>query len=63
MNSVNATMRMAQPFPGVWLPRDIDMTAGVRFAFGDYSLKYQLEYHDYKQADVTTKVKIPEGGK
>jgi hypothetical protein len=58
IDDLRATMNMGQPFPGVWLPRDLEMSIGVTFAVGPVDIRYALEYRDYRQPDVTTKVKI-----
>ena len=53
-------MTMGQPFPDVWLPNGVDMTIAMTLAVGQFDLHYGLEYHDYRQPDVTTKVGIKE---
>jgi hypothetical protein len=59
VKDVHASMTMGQPFPDVWLPRDLQATASMSIAIGDFDFHYALEYHDYRRADVTTKVGIP----
>lgn len=59
LDDVTASMNMGQPFPNVWLPRDVQIDAGMSLVTGRVELHYGIEYHDYRQADVTTKVKIP----
>lgn len=54
---VKATMRMGQPFPDVWLPRNIEMHFAMTLAAGRVDARYRVEYHDYRQADVTYKVR------
>jgi hypothetical protein len=54
---VKASMTMGQPFPGVWLPRGLEMNASLTLAIGQLELRYALDYHDYRQADVTTKIR------
>lgn len=54
---VKATMRMGQPFPDVWLPRTIEMRFAMTLAAGRVDARYAVEYHDYRQADVTYKVR------
>jgi hypothetical protein len=60
INDAKATMTMGQPFPDVWLPNGVDMTIAMTLAVGQYDLHYGLDYHDYRQPDVTTKVGIKE---
>jgi hypothetical protein len=57
VDDVKATMRMAQPFPGVWLPKDIEMRFRMTLAAGALDARYLVAYHDYRQADVTYKVR------
>jgi hypothetical protein len=59
IDEIRASMTMGQPFPGVWLPRDMAVNAGVTLANGSFDAKYGREFSDYKLADVTTKVRIP----
>jgi len=58
VDEVHATMTMGQPFPEVWLPRDLEFAFGISLAVGQVDLRYALEYHDYRRADVTTTIKI-----
>ena len=57
VDDVRATMRMGQPFPDVWLPKDIDMHFRMALAVGPVDARYRVEYHDYRQADVTYKIR------
>jgi len=60
LTDVKATMTVFQAFPDVWLPRGIDMDVGMLFAVGPVAMHYTLDYHDYRKADVTAKVGIPD---
>jgi hypothetical protein len=60
VDSLRASMTMSQPFPDVWLPRAVDVSGSATFAAGPIDLHYALAYHDYRQADVKTKVRIRE---
>jgi len=57
VDDMKATMRMGQPFPGVWLPKDIEMRFRMTLAAGALDARYLVAYHDYRQADVTYKVR------
>jgi hypothetical protein len=57
VDDVRATMRMGQPFPDVWLPKGIEMYFRMALAVGPVDARYRVEYHDYRQADVTYKVR------
>ena len=56
LTAADATMQMAEPFPGVWLPDTIDLTAKVTLALGTVDARYTINYHDYRLANVTIKV-------
>jgi hypothetical protein len=58
VDDLRATMTMSQPFPDVWLPRDLEFVFGLTLALGQVDMRYALEYHDYRQADVKANVKI-----
>ena len=58
VDDLRATMTMSEPFPDVWLPRDLELKIDLMLAIGELDLRYALEYHDYRRADVTAKVKI-----
>jgi hypothetical protein len=60
VNDAKATMTMGQPFPDVWLPNGVEMNVALTLAVGQFDLHYGLEYHDYRQPDVKTKVGIKE---
>jgi hypothetical protein len=57
VDTVRASMTMGQPFPGVWLPRALEVTAALTLALGQVDFRYGLEYHDYRQADATIRVR------
>lgn len=57
VSDLKATMRMAQAFPDVWLPRSIQMHFGLMLAVGAVDATYKVDYLNYKQADVTYKIK------
>jgi hypothetical protein len=56
VNDLTASMTMSQPFPDVWLPKNLTMAVAMTLAVGQFDVKYAIDYHDYKQANVTTKV-------
>jgi hypothetical protein len=57
IDGLKASMHMGQMFPDVWLPRSIDVRFGMTLATGSVDARYGIEYHDYKLADVTTRVR------
>jgi hypothetical protein len=59
VDTVRASMTIGEMFPEVWLPRGIDMNVALKLALGDVNLHYTLDYHDYRRADVTTRIGIP----
>ena len=59
VDDLRASMQMGQPFPGVWLPRDLSIHAGVTLALGSMELQYKREFSKYRKADVASKVTVP----
>jgi hypothetical protein len=59
IDELHASMTMGQPFPEVWLPNALDFQGALTLAVGQFDLRYGVEYHDYRRADVKTKVTIP----
>ena len=57
VDDLKATMKMAQQFPNVWLPRSIEMNFGMMLAVGAVDATYRVEYLNYKEAAVTYKIK------
>src|SRR5437660_819535 len=47
VTSLRASMTMSQPFPDVWLPREVDVSGSATFAAGPIDVHYALAYHDY----------------
>jgi hypothetical protein len=60
VTDLKASMTMSQPFKDVWLPRDVDMYFAGMLAIGAIDLRYHLDYHDYKQATTSGRIKLPE---
>ena len=60
VNDVRATMTMGQPFPEIWLPKGVDVAVAMTIAVGQFNLDYGLQYHDYRRADVSSNIRIPE---
>ena len=59
IDDLKAQMQMGQPFPGVWLPRNINIHAGLTFALGSMEFQYRRQFDNYRKADVTSKVRVP----
>jgi hypothetical protein len=58
VEDVRAEMEMSQPFPGIWLPKDMGMHFGVTLANGTYDMKYGLSFYDYRMGDVKSRIKF-----
>ena len=54
VDQLKASMEMSQPIPGVWLPRNMSIQAGVSLAVGQFKAKYERRFSDYRRAEVTT---------
>jgi hypothetical protein len=62
VDTAKASMTMGQPFPDVWLPRGIDLSASLTLANGEFTFRGTVSYRDYREATVTSKVGIPGAG-
>ena len=60
IDGLRASMEMGQPFQGVWLPKNLSIHAGLTFANGGYEATYRRDFSNYRQADVTSRVKVKE---
>jgi hypothetical protein len=61
VENFGASMTMSQAFPDVWLPHGLEMTAAITLALGRFDLRYALDYRDYRQPDVKTKIRVGGG--
>lgn len=59
IDGLHASMEMEQPFPGVWLPRNLAIDGSVTTAPGSFSVNYRREFSNYRKADVSTRIRIP----
>jgi hypothetical protein len=57
IDGLKAAMEMSQAFPNVWLPRSIRIGFDMSLAIGELDGRYAADFHDYKLATVTTKVR------
>ena len=59
IDDLRASMTMGQPFPGVWLPRNMNIHAGLTLALGSFEASYGRTFSDYREAQVKTTIKVP----
>jgi hypothetical protein len=59
VTDARASMTMGEPFPGVWLPREVDMAFGAMFAAGAIDMRYRIEYHGYREATTSGRIRLP----
>jgi len=57
LTDLQASMTMSQPFPDVWLPRDIEFYGGIMLALGPFDFRYEIEYFDYREATTSARIK------
>lgn len=57
LTDARASMTMHQPFPDVWLPKNIDMYFGMMLAIGEFDARYRITYDNYKLATATARIK------
>jgi hypothetical protein len=58
VEDVRAEMAMSQPFPDVWLPKDMTMQFGLTLANGTYDIRYGLSFYDYRVGDVKSSIRF-----
>jgi hypothetical protein len=59
VDDIKASMTMGQPFPDVWLPREMNVHAGVTMAAGSLEAAYDRRFANYKLAETKTIIRIP----
>ena len=59
VDDIRASMTMGQPFPGVWLPRELDIHSGITLANGSFEGGYGRTFAEYRLAEVATKMRVP----
>jgi len=59
IDDIRASMTMGQPFPGVWLPRGMNIHAGVTLAMGSFEASYGRAFTNYRAGEVKTKITVP----
>jgi len=59
IDDIRASMTMGQPFPGVWLPRGMNIHAGVTLAMGSFEAAYDRAFTNYRMGEVKTKITVP----
>lgn len=57
VDELKASMKMSQPFPNVWLPGTIEMRFRLTLAIGSVAARYDIEYLEYRLAEVTTRIR------
>ena len=57
VGDVKATMVMGQPFPDVWLPREMLFEGEVTLAAGTFEARYAREYYDYRQGETRARIR------
>jgi hypothetical protein len=59
VDDIRASMTMGQPIAGVWLPRSMNIHAGLTLAMGPFEASYDRGFSNYREAEVTTTIKVP----
>ena len=57
VDEVTASMEMGQPFADIWLPRTIQISTDFSTAAGELKGRFSTEYHDYRLASVSTRIR------
>jgi hypothetical protein len=61
VDDVSASMTMGKVLDGVWLPRSIEMRAGLSMANGGFQFEYEREFYDHKKAEVSARIRVVGG--
>ena len=59
VDDIRASMTMGQPIAGVWLPRSMNIHAGLTLAAGSFEAGYDRVFTNYREAEVKTIIKVP----
>jgi hypothetical protein len=59
IDDIRASMTMGQPFPGVWLPRELNIHSGITLANGSFEASYGRGFNEYRLAEVSTRMRVP----
>jgi len=59
LDELHASMRMGNPFPGVWLPASLGIRVDMTIAVGRLSAIFDTKYRDYRLAETDSRVIIP----
>lgn len=57
VDDLKASMTMAEAFPGIWLPQQVEARMEMAFAPGTVEARYDIGYSGYKEAGVTVRVR------
>ena len=57
IDDLKASMIMSQPFKDVWLPKNVDMFFSATIAVGSFSVRYHLDYKDYREAKTSGRIR------
>jgi hypothetical protein len=57
VDGMHASMEMGEAFPSVWLPRSIRVGFDLTLAVGELDGRYDADFHDYKLANVDSRVR------
>ena len=57
IDDLTASMTMTEPFPGIWLPGQVEARVAIALALGTVEARYDIRYADYKEAGVTVRVR------
>jgi hypothetical protein len=50
VSELHANMAMTEAFPGVWLPKQVDVAGSFVLAAGLFSMAYDIQYSGYREA-------------
>jgi len=61
VSELRANMAMTEAFPGVWLPKQVDVAGSFVLAAGLFSMAYDIQYSGYREASASGRYLGPSG--
>jgi hypothetical protein len=63
VDDVHTSMTMGQPFPGVWLPRGLEVDASFSLASGTFGVRYDRAFSNYRLAETKSTIRVPKAAR
>ena len=57
LDDLKASMVMSQPFEGIWLPEQVELTGKVTLATGSFDIVHLRAFSEYREAEVRARIR------